>query len=139
MKKYLATTVAIAMTMLAGCAWIAENESSARLLTTYATLKVIDGDSERADRVEAIALEVLQLAADEPQATISRLVSHARTLVPWDRLDQADTLLVNGLLIELEVRLIERYGEGIMPDEARLTVADLAGWVIAAAQTVPDT
>ncbi len=134
----LAIITLIVGSLTTGCAWLEENETSARVLTTYATLKVIDEDPEKARRVEEIALEVLQLADSDPQTTIQRLVGEARSHIRWERLDAADSLLVNALLIELEVRLQERYGDGIIPEDARLTVRTLAGWVIEAARTVPD-
>ncbi len=124
--------------VLTGCAFVEESPGSAYIATTYATLKVIDDDPEKAQRVEEIALEVLRVADDDPEATIDRLIETARGHIRWDRLDNADTLLVNALLIELAERLKERFGEGIIPEDARLTVQTLAGWVIDAASTVDE-
>lgn len=123
---------------LASCSFLEERPATAYLATTYATLKVIDDDAEKAERVIEIATEVLQLASSDPETTISRLMSEARGLIRWNRLDDADTLLVNALLVEVEHRLREKFGDGIIPEDARLTVQTLAGWVIEAAQSTLD-
>ncbi len=137
MRKTIVLLAALAVSA-GGCAFIEDNENSARLVATYATLKVIDGDSERADRVEAIALEVSALAGDNPEATVDTLILRARALIDWPSLDAADQLLVNALLLELSVRLKEVLGDGVIPERARVTVQTVAGWIIAAAQQVPD-
>lgn len=121
---------------LSGCAWLSENEGSARLLTTYATLKVIDGDAARADRVEEIALEVATYAGADPDVSVDALIARVRGLIDWSDLDEADTLLVNALLVEVSIRLKEKLGDGLIPEDARITVQTLAGWVIEAARTV---
>ena len=119
--------------VLSGCAFIQEHESEARIATTYATLKVIDEDAERAARVVDIATEVSEIAGGDPEATVGLLIAEARDLIKWENLDAADTVLVDTLLIELEARLIDVLGDGILPDDARVTVQTIAEWVIRAA------
>lgn len=131
MRKLLLTV--LACFTFAGCAFLQEHESEARIATTYATLKVIDEDAERASRVVEIATEVRAIAGGDPEATVGLLIGEVRGLIKWENLDAADTLLVDTLLIELEARLINRLGDGVLPDDARLTVQTIADWVIRAA------
>lgn len=126
-------TILICLFLLSGCAFLQEHESEARIATTYATLKVIGEDSERAARVVEIATEVRAIASGDPEATVALLIGEARELIKWDRLDAADTVLVDTLLVELEVRLIDVLGDDILPEDARVTVQTIADWVIRAA------
>ncbi len=138
MRKLLVLFAALTLT---GCGLvdvIEENESSARLVTTYATLKVIDGDNEKADRVVEIAQEVSRLAGDDPEVTVDLLVARIRSLIRWDRLDEADTLLVDALLLELSARLKDKLGDELIPKDARVTVQTVAEWVISAAALARD-
>lgn len=135
MKKFLIMIVASAM-LIGGCAWVEENPATAYMAVTYATEKVIDGDVERAQRVEQIALEVEQAATGDTAQTIDLLIDLARDEIDWTKLDSADTRLVNYLLLTLSDELKERYGDGFIPEDARLTVNQIAGWVIEAARGV---
>lgn len=125
--------ISACFSLFLGCAIVEERPSGARLAVTYATLKIIDGDADRADRVRAIAEQVKTYANDDPQLTVDLLIRQARALIEWDRLDAADTALVDTLLIELAARLKEELGEDLIPVELRVTVVTVADWVIAAA------
>lgn len=128
----LAAVLAVTFS-IGGCALVAENESTARITTTYATLKVIDDDADKAARVIEIATEVKTFASDDPEATVDALIVATRALIRWDRLDRADAILVDTLLLELARELKERLGAGVLPEAARLTVVMVADWVISAA------
>jgi len=135
MKK-IALFLPLAMLLLAGCSFLQDNQPTARLTVQYATLKVIDGDLDKRDRVVEIAERALGRLDDTPEATIHAVVGEVREQVPWSSLDDADKILIDALLTELEARLIERYGDGVLSEEARLGAATVAQWVISAARMV---
>ena len=134
--KVGAVCALLASLVFAGCSTLNEYENTARLTTQYATIKVIDDDRAKAQRVEEIATEVKAYAQDDLFLTVDRLIDEARSQIAWHKLDAADRLLVDALLTELEVRLKERFGGDAVPDELRLTVEKLADWVISAARMV---
>lgn len=134
MRKFLLLTAAVPL--FAGCAWIEENPATAYMAVSYATEKVIEGDVERAQRVEQIALEVERASSGDAVATIDLLIELIRDEIDWTKLDSADTRLVNYLLLTLSDELKERYGDGLIPEDARLTVQQIAGWVIETARGV---
>lgn len=135
MKTAILTLFAVVL-LLAGCASLQDNQPTARLTVQYATLKVIDNDVEKRDRVVEIAERTLDRLDDTPEATVSALVREVRDQVPWSKLDSADKILIDALLTELEARLIERFGDGVLSEEARLGAATVAEWVISAARMV---
>lgn len=126
--------VCVAVSLIAGCATIQENESTARVAVQYATIKILDGDPEKADKVEQIAEEVKAYASGEKPVTVDALIEKAATYIPWEDLDDADTLLVTALLEEIRVRLKERLGDDFVPEDLRVTVDMVAGWVLEAAR-----
>lgn len=136
MKKICFQVLATVLLLgfLAACSFVQERESNARLATMYATIKVVDGDAAKADRVEEIATEIREYASGEKFLTVDLLVDQVRKQVNWDRLDAADKLLVSALLDELKLQLIERLGADVLPEDLRLAADTVAGWVITAAR-----
>lgn len=138
MKRLLRASPALMLaaifSLVSACATIGDQDSTVRLAAMYATIKVINGDTRKAERVEEIASQVQAYASDEKFLTIDLLVDQVRELVNWDKLDAADTLLVDALLMELRSRLEERLGTNVLPEDLRLAVNTVAGWVISAAR-----
>lgn len=130
----LPTILALAMLMLSACSFLQPGNPGAELTVKCATIKVIDGNHDRADRVASIASAVLDRLDNSPQRTIQALVRYVRGKIRWDSLDAADTVLVDALLDELQRRLIARYGDGPISPEARLGAQTVAQWVLQASR-----
>lgn len=124
-----------AFAILTGCATLTDENSSAKLTTYYATLKVIDGDADKAARVRFIATEVQRYASGEEFLTVDLLVTAIKDQVRWDKLDAADELLVHALIDELRAALVRRFGADVLPEDLRLAVDTVATWVITASGT----
>jgi len=133
--KHLLIYLAL-FSLMVGCSTLNEYERTARLTTMYATIKVVDDDQAKAERVEEIAGEVKRYAQDAELLTIDALIDTTRSLIDWSKLDAADRLLVDALLLELEDRLKERFGDDTVLEDLRLTVDKVADWVIEAAQMI---
>jgi len=135
----------LALTLCAGCSFVEERESQAELVTKYATLKVIKGDPARADRVEDVASEVLRFVDNSTPSTVEALISFVRAEIRWDKLDEADALLVEALLIEVKYQLKAlvcddeanlNECEDFIPADLKITTQKIARWVVEAAQTI---
>lgn len=122
-----------ACSLLFGCASLTENNTDARLLTMYATIKIADGDQARAEVIEEVASDVQRYASSERHLTVDLLVGAIRDRVPWSDLDAADELLIHELLDRLRVELTDRLGADVLPEDLRLAADVVAGWVIQAA------
>lgn len=133
MKKIVLLFLAM-VSMTSACTFLSEHKATAKLATQYATIKVIDGDRAKAQRVWAIAKEVKKYANTKPQLTIDRLIDEVKAQINWEDLDAADTLLVNTLVDELSQQLTERLGPESLPKDLRLAVDTVVDWVISAAQ-----
>lgn len=113
--------------------FLQDNERTARITVTYATLKVIHGDAARKDRVIEITQNVLKYANDATQLTVDALIVAIRAEIHWDNLDDADTLLVNELLVELNDRLKEHFQGNVIPPDMVISVNTIGKWVLDAA------
>lgn len=126
--------IAIAMLTLAGCAvGSGGSDLGPMYVTLKATSAIVKDDAEKAARVREIATEIQRYASDTEFATVDLLVTKIRSEVPWDDLDLADTMLAEELVKTLRQYLVDRFGEGVLPPEYRVSVETIAGWVILAA------
>ena len=95
-----------------GCAtierFIEGNERASRVTVQVATLKYIDEDADRADRVAAFVDEQLELLDASGEFDITELGNRVRAAMPWENFDTAETLLVNELITAAEDEI--RYG-----------------------------
>lgn len=136
MKKALATLAVIAVLFVpTGCASFGENTDSARLATQYATLKVIDGDVDRADRIEEIVARSLTVL-DGGSITVAAVESAVRSSVDWSSLDAADTLLADALIVAVRDELNARVGSGVLDSDSAIQVRTVLEWVASAAAMV---
>ena len=132
MRKIFLLFLATA-SMTGACSFFSEHRATAKLATQYATIKIIDGDRAKAQRVRKIAKEAKKYANTKPQLTVDRLIDEVKAQINWGYLDAADTLLVNALIDELSLRLTERLGSEPLPKDLRLAVDTVVDWVISAA------
>lgn len=133
-------TALLVIALVAGCGlnqWAQDNPRTARAVTTYATLKVVKGDPARADRVVEITENVMAYAEDVAHLTVDALIVAIRSEIRWNRLDMADTVMINELLELLREELTRYFGGVEIPPDMALTVNVLGEWVISAAQMVP--
>ena len=123
----------LATVSMSACSFLGEHKATAKLATQYATIKIIDGDRAKAQRVWEIAKEVKKYANTKPQLTVDRLIDEVKAQINWGDLDAADTLLVNALIDELSQQLTNRLGSQSLPKDLRLAVDTVVDWVISAA------
>lgn len=127
----------LAFLMVAGCATFEQHETSAKLVTQYATLKYIeqiptDQKAERKARIVAVATDVKALASGE--STLSALQAAVNQQLDKAGLSPADRLLANGLVEILVAEIQIRVGEGVLSPEQRVQVVEVIDWVLQAAQ-----
>lgn len=123
---------ALAAFSLSACAVLTEGNADAKLIVQYSVIKVAENDKAKAARIAEIATEVKKYSGGETLITVELLVEAIRNEIRWDELDAADALLVNALLERLRSELVERLGDGVLPEDLRLAVDVLAGWIIEA-------
>lgn len=104
---------------------------TAKLSIQYATMKVVAGDPARAARIVEIIDSTL---AEKPTVTWTpeTMAAQIKSVVDWQKLDQADRFLVNSLInvVATEVALRVPPGNIGVP---RGEVAEVLGWVREAA------
>lgn len=135
MKRLLITI--FAAILVAGCGSTSQLAQS-DLLQGYGIMKLteqaVKGDAAKAERVRALALEIQGLAGDETFNSIDLLIEAAKAKIPFARLSAADTFFATEVLRLWREDLINQYGGGVLPEDLRLSLTKVTGWVILAAQ-----
>ena len=119
--------------MVAGCALLAERDARLELATQYATLKVIAETDVTAEQVLERVGAVRLIVETDAQVTVHNLAQQVRQSISWDRLDAADQLLLNAVLMDAELRLAEIVGDGLLDDQGKVAVGVLLDWISEAA------
>lgn len=134
MFKNFVLTMLTAAVFLSGCATMEDNPTLTRAVFEYATLKVIDGDAERADRVVDLMDDLMVLASGE--STVELLDERLREQINWSSLSPADTILVNAVLEEVRMELDRQVGDGLLDPDQQLRVIEVLTWIRNAASWV---
>ena len=138
MKKALVLLFAFSFPFLAGCSLLQTAEDSplvAKLTVQQATLRVIDEDVERAERVLELAGQARSMVQVD-EATVDFVDGFIRAQIDWGRLTLADAQLLIMLLDELRDRLAERMGEGLLSPEDRVSINRVIDWIEESASLV---
>jgi lysyl-tRNA synthetase class I len=116
--------------LFSGCAvleTIAKDEN--KLAVQYATLKVIDGDTQKSDRLKSWLTEARNYVDTSAEVTVSYLADEARVRISGKISDPADMLLAMAVLNEAERRIRERLGEGLLEQEQRVNLLTVFDWI----------
>lgn len=135
MKKALLILSLALISMGAGCASLENNPEIARLAVQAATLRVIGGDQERADRVEYIAKHAASVLGGE-RVSVTFVETAVRSKIRWDELDPHNVLLAEALISSVRDELEARIGAGVLDQEKLVQVRVVLSWVADAAALV---
>ena len=127
-KSIIALTLAFAF--ITGCSvlsTIAEDEN--KLAVQYATLKIIDGDTQKADQLKGWVTEARNYVDGSAEVTVSYLADEARARISDKISDPADMLLAMAVLNEAERRIRERLGDGLLKQEQRVSLLTVLDWI----------
>lgn len=131
----LAATLAASLMLMGGCATLNENEGSAKLIVTYATLKVIEqGDTpaeqaERAQKIHKVASDAKTFLAGD-SVTIGLLQQAILDQIEPLELSPADAYLASALVQVVIAELQERVGAGVLDPDQLYQASTVLGWVI---------
>jgi len=128
--KYLSAIIVMFAMLFSGCAVlesIAKDEN--KLAVQYATLKVIDGDMQKANQLKGWITEARNYVDTSAEVTVSYLADEARVRISGKISDPADMLLAMAVLNEAERRIRERLGEGLLEQEQRVNLLTVFDWI----------
>lgn len=130
MKRILtALAVLLASLTLPSCSTISEHPALAQLAVQYAVVKVLDNNPQHAPRVVEIATFLEENAGATQATTVLLLEQLVRAQINWDRLDAADKILVDALIVAVRQELVARLGDGPLTGDNVLVVKEVAGWI----------
>lgn len=132
--KYLITVVILALA-LTGCSVLETvSEDKNQLAVQYATLKVIDGESQKADRIVELVGKARAYVDEGSTVTVSYLADEAAIRLRQSGLDPADMILATAILERAEARLKSEIGDGVLNDQQRLQLLTVLSWIEDAAR-----
>lgn len=129
MKKVILCLIAFSFTLLAGCSFLQDNPNTAKLTTSYATAKVIDGDIERAKRIIGIVSEARATIGEDAASTVAALDSFVRSKINWSSLAPEDAILIDAVLTNAADRLEAEIGAGMLSPDERVLLDTFLGWI----------
>jgi hypothetical protein len=130
------TFVFLVFLVAVGCATLAEQDARLELATKYATLKVIEETDVTAEQVRERVEAIRLIVEADTQVAVHNLAQQVRQSINWDKLDAADQLLLDAVLMEAELRLVEVVGDGLLDDQGKVAVGVLLDWIEEAAAIV---
>lgn len=131
MKAFLAILLTLAVT---GCAFLdAVEPDTKQLAVQYATIKVIDGDTTKRDRVLELVERGRKYVTQDDSVTIAALDQGVRDLIRWDSMDAADRLLIDNIIINARERMADEIGSGLLNAEQKAKVLTVFDWIESAA------
>ena len=130
MKTLILSICIAAAVAISGCSLldtVVKDEN--KLAVQYATLKVIDGDMQKAEQLKGWITEARNYVDNGAEVTVSYLADEARARIRDKISDPADTLLVMAVLNEAERRIGKRLGEGPLEQEQRVKLLTVFDWI----------
>lgn len=127
--RILAIAMALALT---GCASFDLNNAGARTAIEAATLQFIDGDQSRADRVYEVTDGLLSSAEGDAQPirkTLDAMEARVRDRVQWDKLTDAEALLVHRLIDAVRAEVSARVNQGTLDESQRAAIQSVLRWI----------
>lgn len=127
--KYAAVLVLV---FLVGCSVLDQHQATAKLAIQYATMKYIDSDEDKRERVQKVVANARELAATA--TTLDALDQAVRQSIDWSKLDDADKLLATNLLDMIREELRAKFGDGVLNPDQVVGVNKVLDWIDEAAQ-----
>lgn len=135
---YLAGLMLALYVLMTGCAGTRHLEGDtivARVAVQYATLKVINQDTDRAVRVDAIAGMAIDVA-EGGVTGIDELERQVRVAICWECMAPEDAMLAELLIQSVRAELDERIEGGLIDPERAAAATEVLTWVRDAARLV---
>lgn len=131
-KKYIVGVFALVIA-LTGCAALQQGHPAAKTAVQVATIKVIDEDPERAQRVREIAGKVRTLISGDGTTRLDAVESYVRGAIDWTGLDTAEKLVVNNLIDTVQLELENRINAQEISADDRVAIDNVLTWIEQAA------
>jgi hypothetical protein len=135
-NPYMMWLITLALSVvLTGCAAINNGSPAAKTAIQAATLKVIGGDPDRAQRVHELAGEVPALmdGAAGDATTMDAVEKRVREEIQWQYLDQAEQLVASNLVDAVRAEIEARIEGGSLDPDDRVAVRTVMQWIRKAA------
>lgn len=129
----------LVLSLLSGCAVLSGDgtkgqEFAVRSSIQLATVRVIDGDTDRADRVVTVATQARELVSGDTTAALDDVEDAVRDEIRWDRLTPVESQVASDLIELVRAEIEARIGDGVLKGDDRVAVRNVLDWIIDAAE-----
>jgi len=139
-EKYWVAFTAITMALLmSGCSVlnaVEEHPLSAWIVVEQATMRVLDGDVDRAKKTQEIVKEVRQGIDSDQSVTLRAVEKEIRMRINWDSMALADQRLIDKVITVVREDLERRYTDTVLDAEDKVKLSQVLFWIEDAAKLV---
>jgi hypothetical protein len=131
-KNQMLGLLFVCMFIFSGCwATVATVASNPIFQTTvqYGVMKYLGKNPEKVSPAERIVDSLIKYTEQETELTIKELEDLVVDSIPWDKLDNADQLILTNLLLTIRDLVRERVGDGILDPNDKVQVLTFLHWI----------
>jgi len=122
----------LSLFVLSGClATMATVATNPVFQTTvqYGVLKYLGKNPEKVSPAERIVDSLIKYTEQETELTIKELEDLVVESIPWNKLDNADQLVLTNLLIMIRDQVRARIGDGLLNPDEKIQVLTFLRWI----------
>lgn len=110
------TIIVIALALfISGCSMLEKRPATTMLLGQYTALKYIGEDAGKAQRVIETSNDIKKGLIGT--VTVVSLEAMVRSQIKWDKIDYADQLVIEAILVEARGVIATKIGDGVLKPE----------------------
>ena len=123
---------------LAGCATLTTIASNpvVQAGVKYGIIRLLSDNPGKQPQALAVIKEVRKYAGQAPDATIDDLAQRTMEIIPWDRMNLADQMLTQDMVLYASNYLKKMVGDGVLDADARVEVDLFLRWIEQAVRLV---
>ena len=130
--------VSLLLFALTGCATITALSSNpvVQAGVKYGIIRLLSDNPGKQPQALAVIKEVRKYAGQAPDTTIDDLAQRTMEIIPWDRMNLADQMLAQDMVLYASNYLKKMVGDGVLDADARVEVDLFLRWIEQAVRLV---
>ena len=121
----------ITLLALAGCATLTTLAGNPIVQTgvKYGIIRLLSDHPDKQPQALAVIKEVRRYSTQEADATIDDLAQRAMEAVPWSRMNLADQIVAQDMILYASNYLKDMVGDGVLEPDQKVAVRDFLLWI----------
>ena len=130
--------VSLLLLALSGCATLTTIASNpvVQAGVKYGIIRLLSDNPGKQPQALAVIKEVRKYAGQAPDTTIDDLAQRTMEIIPWDRMNLADQMLTQDMVLYASNYLKKMVGDGVLDADAMVEVDLFLRWIEQAVRLV---